>query len=248
MTDAKHPLEESLDQFLSANIDALKASGMPTRLYASIWGRIEANKMGSLNPTSEEKENIFDLALVEDVPCIVAAKALIPRAAVVVFPHEWTFRDLDEAKTHLTQSPPLVNALCSLIMSVNVIQGVASESIVDPVEHVLANLSRIAFSYQITSLSSDGESEQVTTYHYSVVSDPFGPAVIPVSESNQPILTSFVLVDQRTMKGYTVLYPGWIKQDSEQEDGFFTPDDDDEDTIPVGTVITRGVLQPFGAQ
>ncbi|KAI9335536.1 hypothetical protein BDR26DRAFT_865935 [Obelidium mucronatum] len=202
--------------------------------------------MGSLSPTSEQREHIFDLALVDDVPCIVAAKALIPRAAVVVYPHEWVFETLEQARQHLTQSPQLVSALSSLIMSVNVIQGVSSEAVIDPVQHIVDNLPRIAFSYQITSLSADGETEQVKTYYYCIVSDPFGPAVIPpAADGTTPMLASFVFVDQRTMKAYTVLFPGWIKQNAENEDGFFTADDDDEDTIPEQTVITRGPLLAF---
>ncbi|KAJ3285114.1 hypothetical protein HDU79_007582 [Rhizoclosmatium sp. JEL0117] len=237
-------LEQSLDEFLAANTTTLEASGMPRRLWASIWGRIEANKLGSINPTSEEKENIFDLALVNEVVCVVAGKPLIPRAAVVVYPHEWTFTDRDQAREHLTNSPQLVSALSSLIMSVNVMQGIGSETVNDHIQHIMDNLHRIAFSYDITGVSADGESDEVKTLHYCVVSDPFGPAVIPESPTGNPMLTGFVFVDQRTFKGYTVFYPGWIKPDS---DGPVMPEDDDEDTIPQNCIITRSALKPFSA-
>ncbi|ORY52448.1 hypothetical protein BCR33DRAFT_711762 [Rhizoclosmatium globosum] len=42
-------LEQSLDEFLAANTTTLEASGMPRRLWASIWGRIEGTNQFASN-------------------------------------------------------------------------------------------------------------------------------------------------------------------------------------------------------
>ncbi|KAJ3066002.1 hypothetical protein HDU98_010669 [Podochytrium sp. JEL0797] len=228
MEEPKLAIEDSLDQFLAQNSAALDAAGMPKRLHASVWGRIEAAKFGSLDPNLEEKTSLFDVALVNNTPCILASRPLIPRAAVFVFPHEWVFNDADEARLHLTQSQPLVQNLCNLILSINALQGIATESYADPIEHVMENLPRIAFSYKVTELTPNGE-ESVRTINYAIVSDPFGPAVISETPTGNPILTAFVFVDQRTLKPYTVLFPGWIKNSPDQDGGLWTADDDEED-------------------
>ncbi|KAJ3230544.1 hypothetical protein HDU78_008230 [Chytriomyces hyalinus] len=235
------PLEQSLDQFMAANTALLRATAMPQRLWASIWGRIEANKLGTLSPTSEDPTPIFDVAIVGDAPSIVAAQDLIPRAAVVVYRHEWTFETVEQARAHLEQSPALVAAVSNLFVAVNALSATPSDDTLKnaPIEYIINNLHRIAFSFTVASSSGQ---EDAKTFNY-VCLDQFSPAVIPVSESATPMLSAFVFVDQRSMTAYTVLYPGWIKAAAEGEDALlFTPDDDDEDTIPAGTVITRSPL------
>ncbi|KAI8844698.1 hypothetical protein BJ741DRAFT_589111 [Chytriomyces cf. hyalinus JEL632] len=236
------PLEQSLDQFMAANTALLQTTGMPHRLWASIWGRIEANKLGTLSPTNEDPAPIFDVAIVGDAPCIVAAQDLIPRAAVVVYRHEWTFETIEQARAHLEQSPALVAAVSNLFVAVNALSATPSDDTLKnaPIEYIINNLHRITFSFTVAS-STSGK-EDAKTFNY-VCLDQFSPAVIPVSESATPMLSAFVFVDQRSMTAYTVLYPGWIKAAAEGEDALlFTPDDDDEDTIPAGTVITRSPL------
>ncbi|KAJ3128448.1 hypothetical protein HK100_009169 [Physocladia obscura] len=264
-------LEASLDGFISANSQVLASVGMPRRLWASIWGRIEAGRLGSRDPTAGENEEsndskeskpLFDLALVNDTACVVAARALPPRAAVVVYPHEWIFESREQARAHLAHSPGLVSACLSLLRNVNAIEGIAtpalsedrpaSESNSNPnhavselaqskSQYVLDNLHRIAYSYAV----KDPVSAEISLHHYCIVTDEFAPPVIPVAQSAEPILSPFVFIDQRDMKPYTVFYPAWIKKSSDQNNDLFSADDDDEDTIPQSYVITRGFLQPF---
>ncbi|KAJ3386851.1 hypothetical protein HDU84_001233 [Entophlyctis sp. JEL0112] len=263
MTTAASLLETSLDEFMDANGAALEAAGVPRRLWPSVWGRIEAGKLGSVDPVDaaaaagddgegvaaqdgQPRNLLFDLALVNDVPCVVAARNLTPRAAVVVFPHEWVFADAAQAREHLAASPALVSACVQLITNANTLAGRSTPAFTDGVAFVAENLHTIAFSYSVAGLTPDGELRAETVVNYCVVSDPFGPAVIPeAKDSETATLSCMVLVDQRTMKGYTVLYPGWIKSNSESD--YFTAEDDEEDMIPKSYVITRGPLQPLGS-
>ncbi|KAI8614668.1 hypothetical protein BC830DRAFT_1126318 [Chytriomyces sp. MP71] len=248
-------LEASLDRFVAANQASLAASGMPRQLWASIWGRIEASKFGSRSPIAEEEvRHIFDVAVMrpkkhdesgnpvdeadlDEIPCIIAAQALIPRAAVVVFQHEWTFENSDQARQHLEATPSLITQVVSLFTAVNALAGVASDERMHsaPIQYILENLHRIAFSFQVATATDSGATK---TYHY-VILDPFSPAVIPVSPSGKPVLSAFLFVDQRNGRPYTVMYPGWIKQNAE---GLFDAESEEEDTIPPGTVITRSPL------
>ncbi|KAJ3405377.1 hypothetical protein HDU80_001460 [Chytriomyces hyalinus] len=215
-----------MEDFIAANRAQLMAMNVPEVLWTEIQSRIEEGNLGTIG---SETECPFG---VDEDGAVVTASDLTAREAVSVFGHQWVFINKEDAESKLGGSPGLLGAVAGLIeAAMPPVQQADSSDETQQTEQqprdmdfqtVCSNLWRVAFEF-------DAGDQKMS----SVSFDPYAPALLPFD--NEPLLGAGILIDTRTSKSYTLLWPMGVSDGDDI-------DDTDDFEIPVLTRVTRGEL------
>ncbi|KAJ3024805.1 UNVERIFIED_CONTAM: hypothetical protein HDU68_007771 [Siphonaria sp. JEL0065] len=198
-------LTDGLAGFHLTNGPFLRSLGIVDALIDEIWRRIETQQLGTSTEFGVTEEGQ-----------VVTATDLSPRAAVIVFAHEWVFETVTDAERGLYGQDSLRRAVVSLVSTATNTKPPdpshlsESQQKKSEVQYSLESLFRIAFEFDVEN--ARGQIQKMSCVSF----DAYAPALLPFA--NAPLFGAAVFVDGRTAKSYTILWPNWIDSDDDVDD------------------------------